>query len=152
MCDYCDCRSHPQIASLSDDHEAMLLMLASLSAALTTDDADLAHGLLSELHHLLDAHGVREERGIFTELRDAVTDDDYVGMFEQDHQRLHELFVQGGGADWRRAASEIVKSLNEHILREETDLFPAAHQMLTPDQWRAVDSATLELSAKGSAP
>ena len=75
MCDYCDCRSHPQIASLSDDHEAMLEMLASLNAALTIDDADLARGLLSQLHHLLDPHGVREERGIFTELRDAVTVD-----------------------------------------------------------------------------
>ena len=44
-------------------------------------------------------------------------------------------------ADWREQARQLIRVLGEHILREETDLFPAAHQLLTPAQWDTVAAA-----------
>ncbi len=39
----------------------------------------------------------------------------------------------------------MISALGEHIYREETDLFPAAHQLLRPDQWDAVDRVASSL-------
>ncbi len=33
----------------------------------------------------------------------------------------------------------MIELLEDHILREETDMFPAARQLLDPEQWEAVD-------------
>jgi hemerythrin-like domain-containing protein len=141
MCDYCDCRSHPQIAALSRDHETLLDRLAELRAAVDADDAERARPVLAALHELLGSHAAREERGVFHQLRNADVDGAYVAMFERDHERLHELLGDTGGAGWRAAAPELIELLRGHIAREESDLFPAAHQVLTPSQWDAVDAA-----------
>lgn len=143
MCDYCDCRSHPQIAALSEDHELLLHLLAELERAVGDDDPRPAQDVIHRLHDRLHAHAAREERGVFTELRRVVLDDDYVGMFERDHDKLHRLLDDAGGPAWRDASRELIDVLRRHILREETDLFPAAHQMLAPAQWDAVDREVL---------
>ena len=145
MCDYCDCRSHPQIAALSDDHELLLHLLAELERAVGDDDPRPARDVIHQLHDHLHTHAEREERGVFTELRRVVLDDDYVGMFERDHDELHRLLDDTAGEGWREAAAGLIRVLRRHILREETDLFPAAHQMLDPAQWDAVDQAMLAL-------
>ena len=147
MCDYCECRTHQQIASLSDDHEVLLEVLGSLDTAVATADGERARELLADLHHRLDAHAAREEHGVFTQLRRVVRDDDYVAMFERDHQHLHQLLDDTAGNDWQRPSAELVAALREHILREETDLFPAAHQMLEPRDWGAIDDALRHLAA-----
>ncbi len=148
MCDYCDCRSHPQIAALSDDHERLLALLSELAAAVDGDHQDTAAELVIELAELLEPHATREERGVFTQLRSIILDDAYVAMFEQDHDAVHRLLRECAGDDWRRPANELVHVLREHILREETDLFPAAHQMLAPPQWTAVDAAVSLVSTQ----
>ena len=74
---------------------------------------------------------------MFAELRRADVDDEYVAMFERDHEEIHRLLGECSGRDWRRPAADLVHVLSEDILREESDLFPAAHQLLRPDQWDA---------------
>ena len=143
MCDYCDCRSHPQLAALSAEHETLLGLLVSLRAVVddgAQDDAEGARPVLAQLHDLLGSHAAREERGVFRQLRDADVDGAYVAMFEQDHQRLHELMDGTRGTGWHAAAHELIGQLGRHIDREETDLFPAAHQVLSPAQWDAIDA------------
>ncbi len=61
-------------------------------------------------------------------------------MFERDHDEIHRLLAECSGGDWRQPAADLVHVLSEHIAREESDLFPAAHQLLRPDQWDAVDA------------
>jgi hemerythrin-like domain-containing protein len=104
-----------------------------------------ARDLVSQLGDLLHGHAAREERGVFTQLRREVLDESYVAMFEHDHEVLHGLLEACAAEDWHRPAGELVDVLSEHIVREETDLFPAAHQMLEPGS--AVDAAVLELAA-----
>ena len=141
MCDYCDCRSHPEIAALSEDHELLMKMLGRLMRAVEGDDRDAAESVADELHELLPAHAAREERGVFVELRRADVPDQYVAMFEDDHHVVHALLDPSSRSDWREQARQLIRVLGEHILREETDLFPAAHQLLTPAQWDTVAAA-----------
>jgi hemerythrin-like domain-containing protein len=144
MCDYCDCRSHPPIAALSEDHEHLLHLLTELDRAIHDDRPALARAVIHQLHEQLHAHAAREERGVFAELRRVVLDPGYVEMFQHDHEELHQLLDDTEGDGWRDAAASLIRVLRRHILREETDLFPAAHQMLEPAQWDAVDRAGLE--------
>jgi len=146
MCDYCDCRSHPQIAALSEDHEHLVHLLTELERAMGGDDPQPARDVIRQLHDGLHVHAAREERGVFAQMRQVVLDEDYVAMFERDHVELHRLIGDAGGAGWRDAAVGLSQVLRRHILREETDLFPAAHQMLEPAQWDAIDREMLALA------
>lgn len=141
MCDYCDCRSHPEIAALSDDHERLGELLGQLTRAVEQHDRAAAGSVGRELHALLDPHAAREERGVFAQLRLADVGDGYVALFEDDHRLVHALAEQCQGPGWEQAAGDLVRVLGNHILREETDLFPAAHQLLTPRQWDAVTAS-----------
>jgi hypothetical protein len=144
MCDYCDCRSHPEIASLSADHERLLDHLAELRRAIDDGQQHRAEVVLARIHGLLDDHARREERGVFAELREADVDDDYLAAFEGDHAALHGLLDEMSRPEWQRPARAFADLLAEHILREESDLFPAAHQLLAPEQWAAVAAAIHE--------
>lgn len=152
MCDYCDCRSHPEIAALSADHEALLALLAELRRATDVRDAERAEMLLGALHGRLDPHAAREERGVFTQLRAADVARGYVDGFERDHDRIHELLAQAAGGHWHASARTFVDLLGDHIAREESDLFPAAHQLLAPGQWDAVDNAYADVAATARPP
>jgi hemerythrin-like domain-containing protein len=141
VCDYCDCRSHAQIAALSADHEAIVHLLVGLREAVDTADVEAAKARLPDLKELLDAHTRREEGGVFVQLRLAGVDDGYVDRFERDHHELDQLLENRFDPGWRRDVARLVRLLGEHIGREESDLFPAAHQLFRPDQWDALDVA-----------
>ena len=108
---------------------------------MAADDADAAQVRVRQLDELLRPHTRREELGIFAQLRHEVLDDEYVATFEHDHELIDRLLLECAGDDWKLHVAELLALLQEHILREETDLFPAAHQMLEPARWRAVDEA-----------
>jgi hypothetical protein len=139
MCDYCDCRSHAAIASLSADHERLLELVAGLRGATNDDDRTLATALVEQVHELLDGHADREERGVFTQLAAADVDAGYLEGFKADHDRIHALVDAAGAPQWRGATTELAALLCDHTAREESDLFTAAHQLLEPTQWDAVD-------------
>jgi hypothetical protein len=89
MCDYCDCRSHPAVASLSADHEQLLDVLFRLQRAMAGDDATTARALVGDVRDLLDRHAAREECGVFRQLTAADVDSDYMHSFHADHERIH---------------------------------------------------------------
>ena len=84
-------------------------------------------------------HSTGADRPIFAELRAADVAAAYVGQFEDEHERIHGLVAGCLGAGWRDPARALDLLLRAHIGREETDLFPAAHQMLCPAQWEQID-------------
>jgi hemerythrin-like domain-containing protein len=137
MCDYCGCRSEPEIAALSADHERMLALTAALRRAHETDTA--APELIAELTGMLGPHARREERGVFAALVAEGIDAAYVLQFEHEHDTLEELL---GRADVPHQIEQIVDLLEDHILREESDLFPAAHQLLGSDAWAMIAAST----------
>src|SRR4051794_29446116 len=85
MCDYCGCRAHDAIASLSVEHETLLGMLSELLHHVDTHDAAAARLLLEQLHDALTPHALREEHGVFAELEHAGIDHTYIDMFQHDH-------------------------------------------------------------------
>jgi hemerythrin-like domain-containing protein len=139
VCDYCDCRSHPAIASLSADHERLLHLLGELRQAATDGDRAAARPILEELHDRVGGHAAREETGVFTQLRAAGVESAYLDRFEHEHVQVHDLLADHHPDDWAGSALDLVELLRGHIAREESDLFPAAHQLLSPSQWDAVD-------------
>jgi iron-sulfur cluster repair protein YtfE (RIC family) len=138
MCEYCDCRSHTEITELSADHEELSRLVGHLRAAVRANDRAEAGRLVAAMHERLSGHAAREERGVFPELRTQVGAD-YVAMFEEDHASIHDLLDRAAGDAWAWASIELGDRLSDHILREESDLFPAAHQLLTSDQWSRLD-------------
>lgn len=136
MCDYCDCRSHPEIAALAEDHERALAVTAAVRRALGAGDHAAADGLLAELPAMLAPHFDREQRGVFDRLRRTGIGDDYVARFDADHVELTLLLEQPASG---QRTEHLVALLEDHILREETDMFPAAHQLFAPVDWDAID-------------
>ncbi len=135
MCDYCDCRSHPQIAALAAEHEQALARTAAIRRAVATaaDPGELVARLAAELP----PHFDREERGVFRQMRASGIGEDYVDTFDREHDELEALLA----AEVTPAvATRLVELLEDHILREETDMFPAAHQLFAPTDWDEIDA------------
>ena len=136
MCDYCDCRCEPEIAALSADHDQLISILHQLGRAAESEDTDLLVRTAGDLRSRLNQHATREEQGLFVQLR-AEVGDAYVEAFAADHDRIHALVAAAADGDVG-AAKDLDRVLRDHILLEESDLFPAAHQLLSPAQWNAV--------------
>jgi hemerythrin-like domain-containing protein len=133
MCDYCGCRAEPEIAALSAEHEHMLTLTAQLRRA---HEAGVpATDVVAELARMLGPHARREERGVFAALLAEGIDTEYIQRFEHEHETLEELL---SGGDAPLPTLQLVELLEGHILREESDLFPAAHQLLGSDAWAAI--------------
>lgn len=136
MCDYCGCRSQPEIAALSADHERLLSMTAALRRSLEAGER-ITRRCLDELAAVLVPHAEREEIGIFAALRDVGVDESYVARFEGDHVRIDGLLAAARSEP--SAVVTLIELIEKHIFREETDMYPAARQLLDPARWDAVD-------------
>lgn len=140
MCDYCDCRSTPEIGELSAEHDVITGLLRMLGAAARV--ADTPPGAAVEaIRTLLPTHADREERGVFAGLRAAGVPAGYVEQFEAEHDRIDALLAELDRPGWREASAQLVVLLSDHILREESDVYPAAHQLIADDQWDLMRSA-----------
>ncbi|HTH06581.1 MAG TPA: hemerythrin domain-containing protein [Ilumatobacteraceae bacterium] len=146
MCDYCDCRAQPEIQALSNEHERILEVVGKLRRN-EGETADRLDQSLDALAELLGTHTAREEAGIFSRLRSAQIDDGYLDRFESDHTLIDQTLV-AAKADHRRIEALLVIVTN-HILHEETDMYPAARQILGPADWEQIDRAVASLTIGG---
>jgi hemerythrin-like domain-containing protein len=127
---------HDEVALLSAEHDAVQRLLRELHSAGLAGDIALGRAAARALREALTLHADREERGVFAELRDAGVGDAYVSGFEADHLTIRGLLDRI--PEDMSAVAELERLLADHILREESDLFPAAHQLLAPEQWDAI--------------
>lgn len=91
--------------------------------------------LAGDLADLLGPHAHREEVGVFAALLEEGIDSTYVERFEHEHEHLEALTTRDISPG---QALHLVDLLEGHIFREETDLFPAAHQLLGSDAWTMI--------------
>ena len=137
MCDYCDCRTRPLLAQLGADHEQIVVMASRLRAAVDPDDR---MRLARQLREALDLHSRREEAALYPELARAGVPTD---ALHAEHAEVDATLASAAGerdvvdVDVRKVLDE----LDEHIHREEYDLFPAAHQILDDAAWDRIDAA-----------
>lgn len=138
MCDYCDCRRIPEIAALGAEHDRIEDLGAAALAALRSGEPGSA-AAIDLLIRSLEPHVRREERGIFTQAREAGLGAYYVDDLEQDHRRFASALEHPDMLD-ADALEELLDELHHHIAIEEYDLFPAAAQLFTESHWEAVGS------------
>ena len=147
MCDYCGCRRHAPIEELSEEHEELLEIGYRLRRLAREGAPAEALELLEErLVPLLRAHTAKEERGLFAQLRSTWAADDRLDALISEHRAMDAALatVCRGGPRWTAALEVLLADLAEHILAEETDLFPYAAYDLDADQWRAVEEVHSE--------
>lgn len=135
MCDYCDCRRVPEIATLGQQHERIEELSDQLLAAVKAGSADVP-AALERLRRALDPHVAREEAGIFTQARVAGLGSFYVDDLEEEHREFAEFLAGDFDAE---SLEKFLEELHRHIAIEEYDLFPAASQVLSHEQWEVVD-------------
>ena len=132
----------PEIDGLIDEHRELMTVMATLRRALGQPDSEV-DGLLDQLDMALAHHTEREETGLFHTLHEVEVPPEYMGLFEHDHGHLVDL-LNSARRD-RHRMDELLMSLEAHMVREETDMFPAAEQLLGPADWDAVDAAVAHL-------
>jgi len=137
MCDYCDCRSIPEIALLSVEHERVLSLMAKLrrldNAEPSSGDADERARLLHELRVEFEPHTRREEIGVFSVLADVGIDASYARRFKDDHTDIADLLERSSND--HAVITGLLDRLDRHILEEESDVFPAARQLFAGAHW-----------------
>jgi hemerythrin-like domain-containing protein len=131
-----------EIDGLIDEHRDLMTIMAKLRPAVGEPDTNV-DGILDQLETALAHHTEREETGLFHTLRQVEVGPEYMGLFEHDHGHLVEL-IESARRD-RHTVDDLIKSFEAHMLREENDMFPAAEQLLGPDDWDAVDAAVAHL-------
>lgn len=144
MCDYCGCRRQAPIDELSAEHERVQDLGYQLrQLARAGEHAAVVAVLEREFTPLLQAHTAKEERGVFTELRGSWDADDRLEALVDEHRALEAGLerVAAGDPGWAQALEALLTDLSEHVLAEETDLFPYALYELSARQWRAVEDA-----------
>ena len=141
MCDYCDCRSRPLLEDLGRQHELINAAVSRLRACMSSGDLDAVRSVAAELASALAPHSTTEEDTLYPELaRAGIPDDD----LRREHRSVDDAIRAAiddpvvNEEDLRAALDE----LQGHIHREEYDLFPAAHQLLSDQAWERIDATT----------
>ncbi len=146
MCDYCGCRSRPLIAQLGHDHDRLRSLVRDLRRALDRDPAGVA-APAGRLAAMLEAHSALEEGGLYVELdRAGISPDQLL-----DEHATVDATVRAA-ADGHGEATALRKALHtldDHITREEYDLFPGAHQLLADDAWDRLEQHRLDHGPHG---
>jgi hemerythrin-like domain-containing protein len=137
MCDYCDCRRIPEISDLGAEHDRIEELGDRALSALRDAEVD-ARPALQELVEALTPHVQREENGVFREARRAGLGSYHVDDLEEDHRRFDTALADLDRLD-ADALENLLDELHRHIAIEEYDLFPAAAQTLTDEQWESIE-------------
>lgn len=138
MCSYCGCDSEALVAELMQDHERIGTLVIQANAALADGDPDRAAALCGRIARLFEAHGAKEEDGLFSELRGEGLAVDSVARLESEHREL-EIGLALLAAGDLRALGRVLAQLVDHAGREDTDLFPAALMLLSNEAWVRVN-------------
>ena len=137
MCSYCGCESDAVLAELVADHEQIGLLARRAEAALHAGDSAEATALCGEIAALFDAHGAKEEEGLFSELRAEGEAQAAVSRLEAEHRYLEVGLAQLAAGDLT-SLGRVLAFLVDHADREDTDVFPAALLLLPNDAWSRI--------------
>jgi hypothetical protein len=145
MCSYCGCEARAVIVELMSEHETIARGARQAANALAGGDSAAAVSACREVAVFFHAHGAKEEAGLFAEWRAEGLNPDAIDRLEDDHRRLEAglALLAGGDTD---SLGRVFGDLLEHAGREDSDLFPAALQLLANDAWlgsrRSIPSTT----------
>ena len=126
-----------------DEHFVLLELAGDVRRALAAGDRGGATQVLQVLADRLDRHVGREERGVFTALKEQGDFADAVVELEAEHvsfdQRLSSL--DPAGESFARDVAALLDELREHIDKENLGVFPVAVVSLGTSGWETVSRA-----------
>jgi hypothetical protein len=134
-----------EIDGLLEEHRQLITTLGALRRVAEDAGADML-ALLDKLERQLADHTEREEVGLFHTLGEVEVGPEYLGLFEHDHDHLIGL-IASVRAD-RQHVGDLITTFEGHMAREEADMFPAAEQLLGPDEWNAIDAAVAHVRSR----
>ena len=127
------------IGALTAEHEAIVNAAGMLSRAAAVGDAEAARVAGAVVASLLGPHTVREELGLFAELRSDPEFGEHIDGLCAEHRELDAYLSRVSGGDVGAVAA-FDTLLRRHIDREENGIFPAAAIALNGDTWDAVQA------------
>ena len=139
MCSYCGCRAITVIGELTAEHEAIINATGMLSRAVAAGDAAAALTAAGTVSALLAPHTIREEVGLFAELRRDPEFTAPVDALCTEHRELDALLARVSGGELG-AAVALETLMRRHIDREENGIFPAAAIAVDGQTWDLIDA------------
>lgn len=149
MCSYCGCRSITVIGELTSEHDAIINATGQLCREAATGDAAAARIAAEAVSALLEPHTIREEVGLFAELRRDPEFTDHVDSLCAEHRELDALIARVSGGDLG-ATTALDTLMRRHIDREENGIFPAAAIALDGGTWDLIDARAARTLAGGA--
>lgn len=143
MCEHCGCRGVEPIAELMDEHLELLDLSGEVRRHLQLGNRSAAWEALGLLGHLLEHHVDREERGLFTALREQGNFVDAVDELEGEHLDLDEELseLDATATDFDERVAGLLDVLSLHIDKENLGVFPVAVVTLGAHGWDTVAAA-----------
>ena len=143
MCEHCGCRGVEPLAELMDEHLALLDLGGDVRRHLVAGDRAAALAGLEVVGRLLDRHVGREERGVFTALKDQGDFVEAVEELEAEHLSFDEQLaaLDPDDADFGDRVMELLEELSLHIAKENLGIFPVAVVTLGARGWETVGKA-----------
>ncbi len=147
MCGHCGCQGVDAIGELRDEHVALLDEAHAVRRALAAGDRLAAAEALTGLVAHLSRHVHREERGVFTALREQGDFADEVEALEGEHLALDGAItaLDPHGIDFETRVLGLLEELDGHIEREDLGIFPVSVVTLGAAGWQTVERAHAEL-------
>ncbi len=143
MCEHCGCRGVEPLAELMDEHLKLLELGGDVRRHLVAGDNPAAFAGLEVVGRLLDRHVGREERGVFTALKDQGDFTDAVEELEAEHLSFDRQLasLDPASADFGDRVMELLEELSLHIAKENLGIFPVAVVTLGARGWETVGKA-----------
>jgi hemerythrin-like domain-containing protein len=146
MCGHCGCNEVAAIGELREEHLALQVQAHGIRRALAEGDRPSALDRLGRLVAHLGRHVEREERGMFTALREQGEFADEVDALEGEHVALDAAIasLDPRRDDFEAAVTGLLAELDTHIEREDLGIFPVSVVTLGATGWATVERAHAE--------
>jgi hemerythrin-like domain-containing protein len=143
MCEHCGCRGVEPLAELMDEHLRLLELGGDVRRHLVAGELDAAVEGLKVVGRLLDRHVGREERGVFTALKDQGEFVEAVEELEEEHLSFDARLatLDPAADDFGDRVMELLEELSLHIAKENLGIFPVAVVTLGATGWETVGRA-----------
>jgi len=116
--------------------------------------------LFAQLKEALELHAYAEEQVFYPALQEVDVTEDLAFEAMEDHRLVRELLAELATSsihtpEWNEQLEILEENVEEHVEEEETDIFDAAHQLLTAQQaaelaerWQMAKQEQMARSAK----
>jgi len=127
--------------TLKREHGEVSVLMMRIA---TDRDGSARHQLFPLVIRELMAHAQAEDAELYTVLADHETTRRMVMELEADHERIEMLLgelvsMPASGSAWLIRFRELQRTVQEHVDREENEVFPAARHIISPELAEEID-------------